>query len=309
MPTLLAYRQYLAKELGGFLASTSSGSSTTVALIDTTWPVTSTLSQDDYYTDYYLMRPDAALTTDRVRLVKSYTPSLGTLTPDTAWTNPPGEAEAYELHGVINPVTELLDCINAALKRTLIRTEIVGTPIANVTRHSLASMAPWLSNPQWVRQVGWLGENDDRNQTNPYRNLVRGQAIEDDSASISGVAIEHPGYSWTGTESLYIRLLKSAYDHCRPAAGAFGNQSGLVLDSDQAPVDVEWLGAAALVEVWRRNSQVLETASRARQLPNLLDAAARMSYLTHINFSPWPLTLIPYEGGGPRHSNTSGWWG
>lgn len=305
MPTLLAYRQYIARELGGFLASTA-GTSTTVTLVDTAWPISSTLSQDDYYTDYYLYRPNALLATDRTRLVKTYTPSTGTLTPDTAWTNAP-TGEAYELHGVLSPA-ESLDAINAALKRTMIRTEIIGTTIAQVSRHSLATIAPWLSDPLWVRQVGWLAATDDRNKIDPYTRVVRGQAIEDDSASTAGVAIEHPGQYWNGTEIMYLRIVKRGYDHCRATGSVFGTQSGLALDTDEAPINLEWLGAAALVEIWRRNSQVLETSSRARMVPNLQDAAARFSYLTHLNFEPWPLTLIPLAVGGPRHSSRSVAW-
>jgi hypothetical protein len=308
MPSLLQYRQYVARELGGFLASTSGPSSTTVTLLDPSWPVSSTLSQDDYYADYYLLRPAAVLPSDSVRLVKTYSPASGTLTPDTAWTNAPANGEPYELHGVMNPAADLLDAINEALKRTLIRTEVMGTTVAQVNRHSLATIAPWLSDPLWVRQVGWLAANDNRNQVDPYSRVVRGQAVEDDTASTAAVAIEHPGNSWNGTEILYVRVIKEAYDHCRPTAGVWGAQSGLVLDTDQAPVNVEWLGAAALVEVWRRNSQILETSSRARQAPNLADAAARFSYLTHANFTPWPLTLIPMSYGGPRHGNRGWAW-
>jgi hypothetical protein len=308
MSTLLQFRQYVAHELGGFLASTSGPSSTTVALIDPTWPITSSLSQDDYYTDYYLLRPAAVAAADRLRLVKTYAPATGTLTPDTAWTNAPAASEAYELHGVLNPATDMLDAINEGLKRCLIRTEIVGSTIAQVSRHSLATIAPWLSDPLWVRQVGWLSANDNRNQVNPYQRLVRGVAIEDDSTNVSGVAIEHPGYYWNGTELLYVRIVKRSYDHCRAAAGVFGGQSGLTLDTDEAPINLEWLGAAALVEIWRRNSQILETASRVRLVPNLADAAARFSYLTHQNFMPWPLTLTPYEGGGPLWSSGGRSW-
>lgn len=308
MTTLLAYRQYVARELGGFLASTSGPSSTIATLIDPNWPITSSLSQDDYYTDYYLLRPSALLPADRLRVVKTYAPSTGTLTPDTAWTNAPAASEAYELHGVLNPATDMLDAINEGLKRTLLRTEIIGLTTAQVSRHSLATIAPWLSDPMWVRQVGWLAASDNRNQIDPYMRVVRGIAVEDDSTNVMGVAIEHPGYFWNGTESLYIRIVKRGYDHCRTSGGVFGGQSGLALDTDEAPINLEWLGAAALVEIWRRNSQVLETASRVRMVPNLADAAARFSYLTHQNFTSWPLTLTPYASGGPLWSNTGRSW-
>ncbi len=199
MPTLLQYRQYIARELGPFLASTADTTSSTSVLIDLAWPVKSSLSSDDFYVDYYILRPAAASATDRVRLVKTYTPSTGSLTPDTVWTNAPVAGEAYELHGVMDPGTTMLDIINAALKRTLIRTELVGTCVADVSRHSLSTIAPWLTDPLWVRQVGWLSASDNRNQTNPYWRTLRGQAIEDDSTGAAGVAIEHPGYSFNAS--------------------------------------------------------------------------------------------------------------
>lgn len=308
MTTLLQARQYVAKELGGFLASTATGG-TTATLLDSAWPVGSTLSQDDFFEDYYILRPAAALASDRTRLVKTYAPATGTLTPDTAWTNAPVAAEAYELHGVIHPSVDLVDAINEALKRTLIRTEVIGTTITQVMRHSLATIAPWLTDPLWVRQVGWLASTDDRNKVDPYWRIVRGQAVEDDTTNVSSVTLEHPGAYWNGTEILYVRVIKRAYDHCRPTAGVYGAQSGLVLDTDDVPINVEWLGSAALVEIWRRNSQVMETASAKLQVPNLQDAAARFSYLTHLNFIPWPLTFTPISGGGPRWSSRSSFGG
>jgi hypothetical protein len=195
----------------------------------------------------------------------------------------------------------MADAINEALKRTMVRTEIVGTAVSQQIRHSLSTIAPWLTDPLWVRQVGWLNASDDRNQVSPYWRTVRGQAVED----AGGVALEHPGYYFNTGDILYLRIIKRAYDHCRPTLGTFGSQSGLTLETDEAPINLEWLGAAALVEIWRRYGQVLETSSRTRQVPNLMDAAARFSYLTHVNFIPWPLSFTPLGAGGPLHSNSN----
>lgn len=302
MPTLLQIRQYVAKELGPFVSGTASSGSNANALVDTTWPISSTLAQDDFWTDAFVLRPSAALASDKVRLVLTYQPSSGTLVPDLPWTNAPVQGEAYELHQTLEPLTAMTDLINQALKRTMLLSELVGTPSVGKTRHSLTTVAPWVLDPAWVRQVGVLGQDDDRNEVDPYARPIRGLAVRDGS----GVAIEHPGYSFSATDNLYMRVCKRAYDHCKPTNGEYGDQSGLSVDTDVAPVDLEWLGAAVLVEAWRRFSQILESASRVRMVPDRQEAAARFSVLTHQQFEPWPLTLTPRPYGGPSQRSSGG---
>lgn len=285
MPTRLTYRQRAAKELGIFHSSTATSGSTVSVLEDATWPVTSTISQDDYYTNCFLLRPNATTASDRVRLIKTYTPTTGQLTPDKTWSVNPyanGTGEAYEIHEKIEPWTTLNDLINEALKRCFITVEFTLTPTEDDHRHSLASIT-WLTNPSWVKAVGYLGTNDDRDEVDPYdAHLVRGQVVEDGAT----LYLWHPNKTFNSTDTIYVQAIKPAYYHCKTASGSYGGQSGLSLDTDLAPPQVteEWLAYGVLVEAWRSYAHLLEMPANQRIKVDRGEAAQMFSYHTRLNF-------------------------
>ncbi len=213
MHSLKQYRQRVAQILGPFFEGTVS-SGTTATLTDTSWPVKSSLSQDDLYRDQFLLRPDAVLSADKTRIVSTYAATSGTLTPDQVWTNAPAANERYEIHGMIEPWTDLRACINESLKRILIPAEFTITPTdSEDRRHSLAAVAPWLTEPTWVRQVGYLATGEDREEVNPYRRVIRGRCARRGAT----LYIEHPSIGFNTTDTLYVLALKPAYYHCTPA--------------------------------------------------------------------------------------------
>lgn len=128
--------------------------------------MSSSISQDDLYTDYYLFLPAATLAADKVRVVKTYAPSTGTLTVDKVYSAStiPNSA-AYELHGFIEPLTDLPLLINEALKRTLIVREFNFAPVANNLIQDLTAQQSTLINPRWVRRVDRLPSGGDQIQT------------------------------------------------------------------------------------------------------------------------------------------------
>jgi len=298
--TLTQIRQFVGQEmggqgLGGFLASTAtSGSSTT--LVDTTWPVKTTLVVDEQWKDAWIFRP-AAVAADKVRIVDTYTPSTGTFTVDNPYGVAPVAAEAYEIHTVIEPLTAMLNIINEGLKRCMIETEIAATPVALDQVHCVTTIAPWLEKKSWVRQVGYLGVNDNRAQISPYTRVVRGEAYEADGV----VYLDHPGRAFLATDVLYIRAMKPAYAAVTNAAGT-AQSTGFVLETDKCPVNLEWAGWAAVIEGWRRYGQILETGAKTRLIPTRAEAAAMFSDKTKDNCR-WPLlTFRPLLFGGPRQS-------
>lgn len=305
--TLTQVRQFCAREAGRFLSSTASGSSATTALVDTNYPVASSISQATLFQDWYIFRPSASAASDKVRVVLSYTPAStgGTLTPDSPWTNAPASGEAYELHGLFDPVTEWLTFINDGLKRCFLSYfEFSLSPIAQQTRHSLASAAPWLTDPKWVRAVGWLSQG----QTNRliYKPTpVRGEAYIDGASNT--VWIDHYPQTFNATDMLYVYAVCPAYNACYAQNGTPGSQNGLALETDGVNVELEWAGYAALTEAYRRLTQAVEPDASARWIKKQAEAAAMYSHYTDLNFVPPELAFRRLAHWGPSHGSGLIW--
>src|SRR5262245_60032011 len=308
MPSLAQYRSTFSVECGPYIGPESytvramSGSSTT-QLICHAYPIQSGIPQMDSLIDRPLYRPTASQPTDRDRYVKHYDPSLGLIEPDLAWALSPvptpggtlyqeleaytyadlenfiyddiegtgltGIGERFEVLGPFDaPTTHRL--INDGLKNCWLVVEVVAIPTENTSRHDLSVAAPWLQDPTDVLQVGVLNQTDDRNLSDPYANLVYGQVDRD-----GGTFYFNTGNrTFLSTEYLYLRCLKRAYDHCRAATGTFGGQSGLTLETDEAPVERDWLASSALVIAWRRYGHLLEPLANQRLIRDQVGAAA-----------------------------------
>jgi hypothetical protein len=301
MPTLTQFRQQAAKEIGRYEEGTAVTGSSTTTLVDTAWPIKSSLNQDDLYTDYFIYRPNAAAESDKVRIVNTYTPSSGWLVADRAWLTAAysaGVGEAYELHGTIEPHTDLKELINAALKRCLIVSEFTITPVTDQIRHSLTTAAPWFTDPNWMLSVGYTKTTDDRDEVDPYAAPVRGEVVQDGATYY----LAHRGRTFSASDDLiYVQSLKPAYYHCRASGGAYGSQSGLSLESDECPVAVEWVAAGTLVETWRRFGHLLEAAANQKLLRDRQEAAAWFTRLSYENIRvPQRNLRKPIMAWGPR---------
>ena len=272
--TLTQIRQYIGAELGLFVTGTnnSSGGTTTTAVDD---QLKSTLSISDHYVDWCYIIPAASAADDRVsRTVTTYAPSTGTITVERAWSGSSiADSAVYEMHGAIEPWTDLPLCINDALKRLMLVVEITVTPTADAIRHDLTTANTWLTDPRWVRQVGYLVTGETRATVDPFRNRkVRGYASRD-----SGVVyLNHEPTTFASNVTLYVRCLKPAYFHCRTDSNAsYGSvTTGLSAEANETEVEKEAVGAGAIVCALNRNllmipkdenSQLLETLDRARR--------------------------------------------
>ncbi len=249
--TLTTIRQTTAKALGRYHSGTfkSSGNSTTTGIDES---LISSLSINDQFTDGWLVLPAKSLTDREARIVSSFTPSSGTLTIDRAWsTSTVPNSTAYEWHALIEPITQMTSIINDALKRIMVVTEITLTPTADATRHEITTANTWLVNPTWVRQVGYLATGETRATINPYEHRgIRGWPDTDGA----NVYINHPKRPGPASgETWYIRCLKPAYDHCKATAGSFGGQAGLSLETDEAPVEAEFVAWVAICVAIEQN--------------------------------------------------------
>lgn len=244
MATKKQYRQYTAREIGRFRDGTANatGNATNSMVADV---LKSTIAQDNLWDDFSLYMPGAVAADDRSRIVKTYTPLTGALEPDRNWGVAPNGL-AFELLPGID-TDELHVALNEGLKDTFVTVEFTITAVANARRHTAPS---WLTDESWVRQVGYLTTAEVRANTDPYRyREVRGQAVRDGAT----VYIEHPDRTFSTTEVIYVRAIKPAYNHCRAAGGAYGDQSGLTLETDEAPVPERWAAFATMLAVLRRD--------------------------------------------------------
>lgn len=312
MPSLAELRSTFSAETGPYIGPESyvvratSGSDTT-KLVCSQYPIRSGIPQVDSLIDRPLLRPSAADLMDRDRYIMDYDPPTGTITPDLPWTFPPystgtgntyeflegysyydleggppgylyqdlegmgtnGIGERFEILGPFdNPTTTRL--INDGLKNVWLVVEVPCIPTEGATRHDLTVVAPWLQDANNVLEVGVLSSTDDRNLSDPFNSRVYGE-VERDGGTFY---LNTQGRSFNAEDVLYLRCLKRAYDHCRAAGGFYGEQSGLLLNTDEAPAEREWIVSAALVIAWRRFGHLLEPAANQRLIRDQMAANA-----------------------------------
>ncbi len=297
MPTLTLYRQDVSRALGDYQQGTALAGSTTVLLNDTTATLRSSIASAKLYEDWWIFRPTAALAADKVRRVAVYDPIAGTLTPDLAWTNAPAAAEVYELHGTIEPLTDMANLINTALLRCYVEQETTLTPVVLQSRHSLATKT-WIDAEWKVRAVGVLGPNLSRELHNPYlERPVRGTVVNDGGTWY----LVHPGYSFQTTDTLYVQTISDGWHQCAATGGAYGTQSGLSLETDISPIAVTWLTPAVLMEFYIRTANIIDRQSNQRLGVDQSQIAARFTSERVKYFTLPTLRFLPLYPLGPRY--------
>ncbi len=295
MPTLTEFRRDVARSFGGYVQSTATSGCTTVLLNDTSATLYSSIASAQLYEDWWIFRPAAVLAADKVRRVAVYAPTTGAITPDLAWTNAPATSEVYELHGSIEPLTEMNNLINTALLRCYVVDETTLTPVALQTRHSLVSKA-WVDAEWKVRAVGALTTGLSRELYNPYdMRPVRGTVINDAGTWY----LVHPGFSFQTTDTLYVQTVSDGYHMCAAAAGVYGTQSGLALETDICPIAVTWLTPAVLMLFFLRNANVIDRQSNQRLGTDQAQVAAVFTSETRKYFQLPTLRYTPLYALGP----------
>lgn len=319
MPTRAEYRRAFAVESGPYVGPESyavraTGGSDTTKLVCDIYPIQSGIPQSDLLVDRPLYRPNATRKTDVDRIVMSYDPPTGTITPDLPWAISPigvagattyavleaqtywdlenfsyeelegsgidGIGERFEILGPFDSQT-MHQLINDGLKQCWLVVEVACIPTPGASRHSLAIVTPWLQEPNQVRQAGVLSAGDDRNLSDPFDATVYGQ-VERDGGDLY---FNTNGRTFNAGDVIYLRCYKRAFDHCRAAGGSFGEQSGLNAETDEAPVPREWAVPAALLLAWRRYGHILEPIANQRLIRDQASAAVWFSDQTRQHFT------------------------
>lgn len=335
MATLAEYRRAVAVESGPYIGPESydvratSGSDTT-KLVCSNYPIKSGIAQDDLLTERPLYRPDAPQVHDRYRYVLSYDPPTGTITPDLEWIMPPiappggssymfleaftygglelmlyedledlgvsGLGERFEILGPFD-VPTLHQLVNDGLKQCWMVVEVACLPTPGASRHSMAAIAPWLQDTNHVRQAGYLSNGIDRNQDDPFNNPVYG-TVERDGGDFY---FNTGSRTFNDNDVIYLRCYKRAYDHCRASGGVYGEQSGLSLETDEAPIERDWLASSALTVGWRRFGHLLEAGANQRLIRDQTAAAAWFADRSRQHFTVVAptLTFKPLRRFGP----------
>lgn len=296
--TLRTIRRAVAPRIGAFLAHTATGG-TVSSMTDSRHPIKSTNLQEDLFSGKWLLRPDAGVN-DKVRIVSEngYNPSTGVIQPDLDWEAPPTVGEVYELHGSLEPWTEMNEVINTALLRCYVISEIAVDSAFGATRHGLNIAAPWLQASNHIRQFGYLHLGESRNEHNPYRRTIHAEPVDDEGK----VYIDHFPHTFDHGEVLFVKAIKAAYFACRiDDEGVFGEREGLASDFHEAPVALEWIVAATLVEYWDRYAaQLPEEDRQARAAENrLIRASAAYDTLTakYLRLPPINYRQLPIATG------------
>jgi len=319
IPSLRSFRRCAAPLLGVFEtgvcdvgADATTGQLACTSALGSGARFKSSVLPASYFRGKWLHRPDAVnrgpapAADDRDRLIASYTPADGFLTPDDAWAAAP-DGEVFEITSLFSGA-DLNALVNEALKRLWVVVEVtLSSPISsNVRLHDLTTDCPFLTNPRWIYQVGHLESTEDRvgtttlAYTNPFDRPQTGRAY----SRLGRVVLEGP--SWTTTQTPYVLLVAPADALCTPTGGDFGDQTGLALEDDEAPVDERWLAwrvileAADRLDYFEKTASATQEALRSRQM-----AATRFQALTRANlvvpertFTPPRINISPTVGAG-----------
>lgn len=244
MPTRAQYRRWAAQELGPYYEYASGAGDGASATTVTVGRLASSASVADILTDMGVII-GAATGTDQDERYVTTVSSSGVVTVDrglsaTAVWN----SKTIEFHGVVKLLAEWDRLLTDTLKRIGTTVEFTVTPVTDAQRHSLTSAASWLTQPQWVREVGFLGTGEVRAEVNPYG----GRTLRGETERLTDtVYLTHPGQTFTSTDTtLYVKAWRPYYTLCKPSAGAYGDQSGLSADTDEAIPPVEWVGLTML---------------------------------------------------------------
>ena len=296
---LTTYRRQVAPLLGVYEQGTAdAGASSTTQLVCTTGLASgarlkSATFPASLFNGKWLYMPGAAAD-DRSRLIKAdagYDPTNGYLLPDQAWSADPDTLSdrTFEITSLFSG-PDLNALVNLALARCLLVVEFTFTVASTLTRrHDLTSSASWLTRPEWVYQVGVLASGESRDQVDPFVRTRYGTVHKD------GATVYLEGPTFNTTDTVYVKAVKSAYDHCAAAATptAF-TQSGLSAEADVAVPDPIWVAWAAMVEAEKKLAH-LEQAGQAtaESMRSRAVAAAMFSHLTAQNFTEPRRTLRP----------------
>jgi hypothetical protein len=171
--------------------------------------------------------------------------------------------------------------INDGLKQCWIVVDVLCVASPGVTRHDLRLVTPWLQDPNHIRQAGVLAEGQDPSTSDPFQARIYGTVERDGGTFILNTGSR----TFNEGDTIYLRCYKRAFDHCRASGGEFGEQSGLVEETDECTIERDWAVSSALTIGWRRFAHLLEPLANQRLIRDQAGASAWFSDRTHQHFT------------------------
>lgn len=250
---------------------------------------------------------------DRVRMVKTYTPSSGSLELDRDYAQQGQPGERLELH-VLHPEWELRPAVLAGLERCFLFDRIPLVPVDSTAAPcDLTAAYPWLTDPSAVWGVEWtsLAPSTEPDGTNGL-SVANGNGLYANGNGAVGVLPEAawaPLQGWDCVErggGVFLAL-PGGYGAPWPSAGVrvvvrrpawtvvngLDWQPGHVWqDDDVLEVPLPYAAAAALVEAWRlarpRLTPLAQVAAAGQvpMWPTPQEAATELTRMTLRHFRP-----------------------
>jgi len=248
-------------------------------------------------TDQYVLRRGALLDgtaitsfpdADRVRLVKQYVPSTGTVTVDDVYTAVPVNNELIEFHH-LHPQEELRAAVRAGLKRCyMVDRSAVTLSTASLERN-LSSSASWITDPQQVYGIASFTAGTESTLL-PLPQSWHRAFGKDGRAWLAASPDPYPA-------TLLVTSRRPHYSYVNGTTST----AGPLLDDDVLAVDLHYAASAAHVEAWRIAQDKLQDASAERRRLTLPEAAAVFTAAAYQHFQPpkasWGFSE-PFGGGG-----------
>lgn len=245
----------------GFVVGTATSGSSAGQLEDTT-KLKSGISQDDLHRDVWLWRPDAVNPADVLTVIKDASSQDGLVFPDRTWANPPyanGAGETYAIFHTLSP-SDITECVNRALQRMYFESEVTLTPSIDpddatndgqlLRRYDITTLFPWLTEPWQIRRVGYLAPSQTRDKYWP--SLIRGTSYRE-----SNILYVWLPAGFQGNGLFYLRTVRPHYTWVNNA----NSVTGLVNAADTVDVELNWVVAGAMVEVFDLLGQQLDDAA------------------------------------------------
>jgi len=270
----------------GFVVGTATSGSTAGQLEDTT-KLKSGISQDDLHRDSWLWRPDAINPADVLTVIKDANSQDGLVFPDRTWVSPPYSGSAGENYAIFHTMSpaDIIECVNRALQRMYFESEVTVTPsvdpdnvettnLSLFRRYDVTTLFPWLTEPWQVRRVGYLAPG--QNRADYWPTLIRGQSYRENNIL----------YLWLpagfqGNGLFYLRTVRPHYSWVNNASSV----TGLVNAADTVDVELNWVVAGAMVEVFELLGQQLDDAAVKKYTLAQSKWANRFSYYSRQYFT------------------------
>ena len=257
--TKAAIRQEIAKRLpGSFVGSASAGSSTTELLDqDDELAIFSGQGSNDL-TGYWILRPSAAQSTDRLRRVAHHDQDLGSVKPSRAWTDAPSASETYEMYPPDMRPALIDTAIDEALTRLSYRVEETVTPVNKQNTYTLAYS--WLTSRKQVFEV--------------YREWTNNGPV---------VRTEWPFwkvYEDAGVFTLLLDPIPVTITGMSIIVEGRAKYTALASDSSTTNCPLDWATYAGLVKTYkalRRNSIGTDTSRYSAELKDAQNELFRLS--------------------------------